>query len=51
MDLVSGKNELSERYIKKLNWGRKLLSDNAVVLKINNSIGTLSVTAAISNFR
>ena len=48
MDWASGKIELSERYIKKLNCGHTLQRHYAVVLYRNNGIGRSSVTAAIS---
>ena len=40
MNSASGKTELSERYIKKLNCGHTLQSYDAVVLQRNNSTGT-----------
>ena len=46
MDKVSGKIELSERYIKKLNCGHTLQSYDSVVLYRNNGIRTSIVTAA-----
>ena len=48
MDYASGKIELSECYIKKLNCGHKLQRHDAVVLYRNNGIRTPSVTAAIN---
>ena len=46
MDLASGKIELSERCIKKLNCGHTLQTHLAVVLiKRNNGKGMSSVTA------
>ena len=47
MDNASGKIELSERYIKKLNCGHTLQGHDVVVLCRNNGFRTSSVTAVI----